>query len=358
MMKTPGICLLLLLFFWNSQHPIFGQTEKKAQDSYIHSTIAFWNLENLYDTLNDPDKNDEEFTPNGAKQWTDERYQEKLLHLAEIIDKMGDSDGPEILGVCEIENRQVLEALIATPLLASKQYGIVHFDSPDRRGVDVGLIYKKNFFQPLHAQSITIRDSTDFGFITRDVLSSTGILYNDTITILVNHWSSRRGSGSESKRILAAQVVRNHIDSIVTLHPERKIIVMGDFNDNPNNKSIQEVLNAKAKKKLTEPAMLYNPMAELYKKGVGSLGYQDFWSLFDQMIVSQALLKNENNKFFYMDNSANVYVQKVQVQQEGRFAGYPLRTYSGNTYTGGYSDHFPVYLYLLQQVPNAQNTNP
>lgn len=345
---------IILLSFFITIFTNSIQAQKNSSDTlserFVLTTVAFWNIENLYDTLNDPNKNDDEFTPNGAKKWYGERYNKKLEKLSEIIEKMGDEDGPEIMGLCEIENKNVLQDLISTPLLKNRRYGIVHFDSPDRRGVDVALIYKVNYFKPLFSSSIGVRDSSDKKFITRDILVVTGILNNDTVTFMVNHWPSRRGGGSEDKRLLAASVAKKQVDSIVALNPNAKIILMGDFNDDPINKSIQNILGGKTENRITSPKDLYNPMFEMFKKGVGTLAFNDSWNLFDQMIMTQALLKNENKKYFYKDNSAGSYVKKVQIQKEGRYEGYPFRTYSGNNFTNGYSDHFPVYIYLVQKI--------
>jgi hypothetical protein len=323
---------------------------KAQEEQYVQATVAFWNLENLYDTLNDPLKDDDEFTREGVKKWDSDRYLKKLKNLSEIIEKLGDENGPEILGVCEIENRKVLEDLVSTPELINRRYKIVHFDSPDRRGVDVALIYKSNYFKPLNSLSVTVKEANDQDFITRDILVVTGVLSNDTVTFLVNHWPSRRGNGSEDKRILAAGVARKQVDSLVNLNKDAKIILMGDFNDDPNNNSIMEVLHGKPSKKITLRTDLYNPMFDMFKKGIGTLAYQDSWSLFDQMIMTQALTRNVNGKYFYKEESAGVSVQKSQIQQEGRFQGYPFRTYSGNEFTNGYSDHFPVFIYLIQKV--------
>ena len=349
-MKNCVLSLLFSFLFYTNFTTAQRNVQDSSPDKYYLASIAFWNIENLYDTLNDPLKDDDEFTPKGAKNWYGERYKKKLGKLSEIISTIGDEDGPEILGVCEVENKKVLEDLISTPLLVNKRYKIVHFDSPDRRGVDVALIYKSNYFKPLSSFSITVKDSSDTNFITRDILIVTGILSNDTITFLVNHWPSRRGGGSEDKRILASTIARSLVDSVLNLNPKAKLILLGDFNDDPTNKSIQTVLRGKPEKSIKSATDLFNPMFELFKKGVGTLAHQDSWSLFDQIIMTQALLNNENEKYFYKENSTGVAVKKEQIQEEGRFQGYPLRTYSGNTFTNGYSDHFPVYIYLVQTI--------
>ncbi len=328
----------------------FAQNPADTEERYVQATVAFWNLENLYDTINDPLKDDDEFTRGGAKRWNGNRYKQKLQKLSDIIEKLGDENGPEILGVCEIENRTVLEDLISTPALIGRKYKIVHFDSPDRRGVDVGLIYKSGHFKPLNAVAVPVKEEGNKDFITRDVLVVTGLLNNDTVSFIVNHWPSRRGNGNEDKRVLAATVVRRQVDSLQTINPEAKVILMGDFNDDPVNKSIHQVLSARSRKKIVSGSDLFNPMYDMYKNGVGTIAYQDSWSLFDQIIMTQSLLDNKNSKYYYQDGSSGAYVEKRQIQQEGRYQGYPLRTYSGNNFTNGYSDHFPVYIFLVQKV--------
>ena len=343
------ILLILETSFFNSIRAQNNPSDS-LKEHYVLATVAFWNLENLYDTLDDPIKDDNEFTPKGVKKWYGERYKKKLTKLSEIIEKMGDSDGPEIMGFAEIENRDVVEDLISSPLLKNRRYKVVHFDSPDRRGIDVALIYKSNYFNPINAAHVNVADTTDPDFITRDILVVTGVLNNDTVTFMVNHWPSRRGGGKDGKRVLAASVARRQVDSLLALNPRAKIMLMGDFNDDPSDRSVLEVLGAKPEKKIASPSDLYNPMYQLHKNGIGTLAYQDNWNLFDQIIMSQELLKNDNHKYFYKKNSAGSFVKKEQVQREGLYAGYPLRTYSGNNFTNGYSDHFPVYIHLLQKV--------
>lgn len=341
------IGLVTILFY-----PLFYAKAQQdvSSDRFVNATVGFWNLENLYDTLNDPLKDDDEFTREGVKKWDGYRYKEKLKKLSEVIEKLGDENGPEILGVCEIENRKVLEDLVSMPGLIKGKYQIVHFDSPDRRGVDVALLYKSNYFKPFSSASVTVKEEGNKDFITRDILVVTGILSNDTITFIVNHWPSRRGGGSEDKRILAATVARKQVDSLLSINPGSKIILMGDFNDDPNNKSILTVLRGKPEKRITASSDLLNPMFDMFKDGRGTLAYQDTWSLFDQIIMTQELVNNTNGKYFYKEKSVGVSVQKAQVQQEGRYQGYPLRTFSGNNFTNGYSDHFPVFIYLNQKI--------
>lgn len=325
---------------------ITAQTEGKR---YYAATIAFYNLENLFDTINDPRKQDEEFLPDGPRHWTGEKYKDKLEKLARVIEKLGDEDGPEILGVCETENKKVLKDLIETEKLKNRSYSIVHFESPDLRGIDVGFIYKTKYFKPFKSFNLEVKDPADPEFKTRDILVVSGVLSNDTITFMVNHWPSRRGSGKDDKRILAAETARKAVDSILSGNKDAKVILMGDFNDNPNDASISEHLNAQPEKKMTEKS-LFNPMFAINKKGYGTLSHDGVWHLFDQLIMTPAVLNNPNGKYFYRKESASIFYQKWLITQDGPYTGTPFRAFSGDMYSGGYSDHLPVYLLLLQEA--------
>lgn len=345
-MKTKTLIFLAFIMF---SFILKSQDEVKVR----LACIAFYNIENLFDTINDPNKNDEEFLPDGTYQWSSERYLEKLDNLSFVIDQIGNkynNQRPAILGLCEIENRQVIEDLINTERLRPHNYGIVHYDSPDRRGVDVGLIYQKSKFTVISSASYTLRIPDREDFFTRDQLLVTGIMDNDTLNIIVNHWPSRRGGqkGSAPLRNAAADLNRYIVDSILTVNPNSKIIVMGDLNDDPDNDSVYKHLRAKGKKNKLIEGDLYNTMWDLYRSGVGSLAYQGRWNLFDQIIISQGLL--DNNKDSWELYAAHVFNENFLVSQEGRYAGYPFRTYSGGTYIGGYSDHFPTYIILVKKA--------
>ncbi len=315
--------------------------------------IAFYNIENLFDTINDPNKNDEEFLPDGTYQWSSERYLEKLDNLSFVIDQVGNkynNQRPAILGLCEIENHQVIEDLINTERLKPYDYGIVHYDSPDRRGVDVGLIYQKSKFSVISSASYTLTIPERDNFYTRDQLLVTGIMDNDTLNIIVNHWPSRRGGQKDSAplRNAAADLNRFIVDSILKVNPNAKIIVMGDLNDDPDDDSVIRHLRAKGKKNKLQPGDLYNTMWDLYRSGIGSLAYQGRWNLFDQIIVSQGLLNNSRRSWELF--AAHIFNENFLISQEGRYAGYPYRTYSGGSYIGGFSDHLPTYIILVKKV--------
>ncbi|MDX2174080.1 MAG: endonuclease/exonuclease/phosphatase family protein [Bacteroidota bacterium] len=313
--------------------------------------MAFYNLENLFDTINDVTKDDEEFLPGSPRKYNTQIYIDKLDKLSSVLEKLGDEDGPEIIGVSEVENKSVLEDLINTGKLKQRRYSVAIVEGPDKRGVDVGLIYKKQYFKPISIKGIDLKDTIDPEFKTRNQLVVTGILSNDTITFIINHWPSRRGGGKDDKRILAAKRARQTVDSLFQQNKNAKILVMGDFNDDPNDKSIYDYLNAKPEKKLDKDSLaLFNPMYNIHKNGYGSLSYNKTWNLFDQIIISQSIISNKNTKYYYLKNSAAIYYKKWLLNSEGKDEGAPKRTWQGNTYIGGYSDHLPVFLYLVQKV--------
>lgn len=336
-----------------------------AQDSrqYQIRTIAFYNVENLFDTVNDSLTFDDDRTPTGKDQWTKERYWQKVDHIAKVLSEIGSnisSSSPDVIGVCEVENRQVLEDVIHHPKLEHKDYGIVHFDSPDERGIDVALLYKKAVFLPITSAShrLLLIDSYDKRDYTRDQLIVGGLLDEEEIYIIVNHWPSRSGgeARSQSNRIAAAKLNKHIIDSVQRINSFAKIISMGDLNDDPIDDSLKKILKTKGKQKNLEAGDLFNPMEKLFKKGIGSLAYRDKWNLFDQIFFTNYLINPEKNSYSYW--KAGVFNKPYLMTKKGRYKGYPYRTYSGGNYTGGYSDHFPVYIYLLKEkLPIDQLTN-
>lgn len=333
----------------------------KAQEDQVFQirTVAFYNLENLFDTENDPYTYDDDRTPQGKDNWTEENYKDKLSKLAYAISRIGYNQTgttPAILGVCEIENRQVLEDLIQQPALANSGYDIIHYDSPDRRGIDVALLYKRNNFLPLHSQARVLKlfESGETGkrIFTRDQLVVSGLFEGEEMHVVVHHWPSRSGgeAGSSYKREAAAALNKKIIDSLYRKDPYAKIINMGDFNDDPGNKSLKEILGAKAKKEKVGWQQLYNPMAQLRKQGIGSLAYRDSWNLFDQILVSQTLLGPDYSTYSFF--RAGVFNESFLITPLGKYKGYPFRSFGEEGYTGGYSDHFPVYIYLIKRSSN------
>ena len=309
----------------------FGQNkeEKKA-------VIGFYNIENLFDTVDDPAIQDEEFLPQGVNAWTIDKYRQKQQNMARVIAGIS----PDILGVCEIENRKVLEDLVLQPELAGKRYQIAHLDMKDPRGVDVGLIYRPAVFRPFSISSISIKDPEEPGFKTRDILWVKGLIFSDTLHIAVNHWPSRRG-GKEDKRLLAAAVTRRAVDSVLKINPDAKIVIMGDLNDDPGNRSVRRIL-VKNEESPDAPE-LFNTAESTFKKGFGTLAYNGTWNLFDQIVISPAL--RLNNGLSYVPESFSVFAPKWMQETEGKYSGMPSRTFRGNKFNpSGYSDHFPVYI--------------
>ncbi|RXJ52532.1 endonuclease/exonuclease/phosphatase family protein [Gelidibacter gilvus] len=331
---------------------LWSQESKRFK---IH-TIAFYNLENLFDTINDPTKFDEASPIMEMTTGRSEVYKKKVRNMARVIADIG-TDGagnaPAILGVAEIENRDVMVDVVNDPLLLGFDYGIIHYDSPDKRGIDVGMIYQKAIFQPIQTSSHTLYiydDITRNRVYTRDQLLVSGNLEGDLIHIIVNHWPSRSGGEerSRSKRVGAAKLNKRIIDSLQIIDPYAKIIIMGDLNDDPINVSVKDILKAKSEKKEVELKGIYNPYESFYKSGLGTNAWRDAWSLFDQIMMTQPLLEKDYSSFrFY---KAFIYNKNYLTTKRGRWKGYPFRSFADGGFTGGFSDHFPVYIYLIKEV--------
>jgi len=341
-----------LLFFFL----ISARAQKK---DYKPIVIGFYNLENLFDTLDNPMINDEEFLPSGPRNYSGTIYFDKLNKLATVISEMGveiNADGPAVLGVAEVENDTVLNDLIRQKLIASRNYKIVHYDSKDARGIDVGLLYNPKYFTVEASDKLYVQlpGGSKDAYYTRDVLWVKGKLDGETIHIYVNHWPSRSGGEKRSApgRNAAAQVCKNHIDSIAKIEPDAKIIIMGDLNDDPVNESVAKILGARGTQTDVQKGGIYNPWTEMYKKGYGTLAYQDAWGLFDQIIISYPWLNKEQDGIFFFQQ--HIFNKEYLVENKGRYKGYPMRTWDGNSYRGGYSDHFPTYLVMLKKVQEVK----
>lgn len=322
---------------------------------YEIRSIAFYNLENLFDTANDSLTFDDARTPEGKHRWTASKYKHKIASLSKVLnligrDKRGSS--PDIIGLCELENLKVIKDVFNHENLQEQDYEIIHYDSPDERGIDVALAYRRASFVPFSHRSIRLllEDSEGYRDYTRDLLAVGGMFGNEELYILVNHWPSRSGGESSSRglRMKAAQLNMHVIDSIRRHNPESQVLIMGDFNDNPTDHSIKNVMKVIGKRDSLKEGDFYNPMEPLYNKGIGSLGYKDQWHLFDQILISNNLVRRETGQYFYW--KAGIFNPSFLVTQEGPYSGYPKRTYASGSYQGGYSDHFPVYLYLLRKV--------
>lgn len=323
------------------------------EKQYKVATIAFYNLENLFDTLDTPDKRDFEYTPEGEKKWDSKKYYSKLKNMSEVIAQIGTDltkTAPALIGVSEIENRTVLEDLVNMSALKNYNYKIVHYESPDRRGVDVGLLYQPSIFEVTNSVSATLKIEGKDDFFTRDQLVVSGELDGEMIHVIVNHWPSRYGGEKKSRplRNAAADLTRSLTDSLMNLDKNAKIIIVGDLNDDPNNESLLKHLKAKKSKEDTKPGELYNTVYPLFQKGIGTLAYRDKWNLFDQIIVSYSLIKNDKTNFKYY--KTGIFDKDFLKRKNGRYKGYPLRTHGGGVYLNGYSDHFPVYIYLIKEI--------
>ena len=341
--------LLSILFFL----PLLaiGQSKK----TFKIRTLAFYNVENLFDTVNDTLIFDDDRTPKGKYKWTQKRYQTKIANVSKVLSKIGQdvtSTSPDIIGLCEVEKRAVLDDLIQHPNLNTKDYGVIHIDSPDERGIDVALLYKKSSFLPDSFKSHRLLLFNDEGFrdYTRDQLVVSGLLDEDQIYFIINHWPSRSGGEARSKpfRKKAAELNKKIIDSIRAIDFNAKIISMGDFNDDPKDASFKKVLKTKGRTKQLDSLSLFNPMEKLFKKGVGSLAYRDKWNLFDQFFFTSNLINDK--KLNYSFWKVGFYSPSYLKTKNGKYKNYPFRTYVGATYQGGYADHFPVYLYLIKEV--------
>lgn len=335
---------------------VFTNVNAQEKKTYKIHTVAFYNLENLFDTINDPTKYDEASPMMELKTNRSNVYKMKVRNMADVISKIGVDmahNSPAIIGVSEVENREVLEDLVNDSLLIEKDYGIVHYHSPDARGIDVALLYQKQLFTPTSTSSHELKiynDTSRKRVYTRDQLLVSGNLDGDLIHIIVNHWPSRSGGEAKSrpKRVAAAKLSKYLVDSLQVVDPYAKVFIMGDFNDDPTNASVKTVLNAKRDKKKVEFKDIYNPYENMFKNGIGTTAYRDAWSLFDQILITAPLLKKDFSSYrFY---KAGIFNENFLTQKRGRFKGYPYRSFGYSGFTEGYSDHFPVYVYLIKEI--------
>ena len=318
--------------------------------------VAHWNLENLFDTNDDPKTEDEEFLPTGSKEWNEERLDKKMYNLSRIIRSMNNDNGPDLLGVCEVEHQFLLDSM-TTKYLSDKFYKVAYLESPDGRGIDNGIIYNSKRFNLLDIKGLSV--DMGGGYETRLILEGIFLFEKiDTIYFFVNHWPSRRGGEieSEPRRISAAKTLRTEVESILSVKNKSKIIIVGDFNDEPTNVSITESLKAKPffcdsldHENLPEDSGtdLFNLSYKAWFDGMGSYKYQDNFNMLDQIMISKDLLLEDNLK--YLCNSFEVFKPELMVTRSGKFKGAPFPTYGGSRYLGGYSDHFPVSAKFLIQ---------
>lgn len=302
-------------------------------------TVMSYNVENLFDTVDDPKIPDEEFLPESEKKWDMTRYQKKLDDISHVIADVNPKSMPTLIGLAEIENQTVLEDLVHTAKL-NNQFGIVHEESPDYRGIDVALLYRKNAFTEVSHEVIPIHFPDDPNYKTRDILHVTGLIRNKKVHVYVNHWPSRIGGDEKSKpnRIFVASVLKKSVDQVLANDPRARIIIMGDMNDEPTNKSLQETLGAKMP---GSGAELVNLMMPDKTAGKGTYSYKGDWNMLDNLVVSEPVFKGkrmrvEGGKGFIFSEDWMIYTNKNGDKT-------PNRTYVGNKYVAGVSDHFPVY---------------
>ena len=314
---------------------------KKKKKHSLH-TIAFYNLENLFDTIDDPDTLDDDFTPEGFKKWTPKRYRKKVFKLAKTISEIGletTEQPPALVGIAEVENELVVQDLINAGPLREIDYSYVHYDSPDERGIDTGLLYHKDYFEVLFSEPIPLLVYNPKGErdTTRDILYVHGKLNGEPVHVFVNHWPSRRDGEVETdyKRVEAAKTIKLKMAQLEEQHQNPNYIIMGDFNDNPDSNSIQFLI---------KDSNLYNPMEKLRSPERGSANYRRSWSMFDQIMVSHNFFNYEKGTHSFAH--ANIFDEHLLTEWKGKFKGTPYRTYVGRKYIGGYSDHFPVYIQL------------
>ena len=351
-MKIKLLLASILLLSWSFAG---SQNRKSADNSLISvelSCVAFYNLENLFDTIHDVGKNDYEYLPDGANKWNTRKYMAKLQNMSYAISQIGTDKSPVgavILGVAEVENWRVLNDLVNQPAIANRNYQIVHYEGPDRRGVDVALLYNPRYFTYSSSKTFTLHYAPNPDFRTRDQLLVTGLLQNERIHIIVNHWPSRTGGEKQSEplRKAAAGLTRSIVDSLFRAEPNAKIIIMGDLNDDPANESCAKVLGAKRDADKVKAGELYNVFWKTHNSGIGSLAYNNRWNMFDQIIISHGLLHANRGSLRFWQSE--IFRRDFLIQQEGRYKGTPLRTFAGGVWLNGYSDHLPTLIYLVKE---------
>lgn len=330
---------------WISPPPGFHAGESGKSQSV---RVVFWNVENLYDTYDDTTKLDNEFTPGGSMRWNYKRFRIKLDHVAKTLLAAGQWEAPGIIGLCEVENRYVMNKLIYDSPLKSFGYKMIHHESPDLRGIDVALLYRTKLFRVINSRPYRISFPFDTSARTREILFVQGqVLDHDTLNLLINHWPSRRGgyAASQPRRDFVATILRNIIDSLLQVNKHAGILVMGDFNDEPVSSSIRNILHAVPPDSVITPSTLLNLMYPLCGRQ-GSHRYKGNWSILDQFMISGSLLTGPG-RLRYVPGSVKIFREDFLLKEDLKYFGSkPFRTYNGFRYEGGFSDHLPVCLDL------------
>lgn len=329
---------------------LFLATSNYAQEKkYALYSVAFYNLENLFDTIHDAGKNDYEYLAEGQNKWNSMKYMAKLKNMSEVLGMLATDKlpmGPAVIGVSEIENRRVLEDLVKQPALADRGYNIIHYEGPDMRGIDCAFLYNPNIFNLQESKLVQNVNPNDTIHKTRGFLIASGMMANEKVHFIVNHWPSR-GAASPIRE-LAGKQVRVLKDSLLAAFPGSKVMIMGDMNDDPMDKSMAVCLGAKQEMADVAPTELYNPWWNTLKKGMGTLMYDGRWNLFDQIVVNGSLLGNDRTSLKYFKNE--IFRRDFMFQKEGRYKGNPLRTFGSGAWLNGYSDHLPVIIYLVKEI--------
>ena len=333
--------------------PAMMNAQNAEKRGVQYAGISFYNLENLFDTIpNNPLGRDAEFTPSGSRQWNGQKYWSKIHNLAQAIASFttkGTPNGPAVIGVSEIENRSVLEDLVKDPQIAKWNLQICHHDSPDKRGVDVGLLYNPRMFK---LENVTNHRLAEVPFATRDQMCVVGTIGGQRMAFIVNHWPSRLGGQEKSSpnREAAARLCVAISDSLWKVDPNIGVVIMGDLNDDPQDPSCAKVLAAKPKLKDVAAHGFYNPFWKMLDEGIGTLAYKSSWNLFDQIILSGNLAEAKEQNGQWMFDRSIVHNHEFLRDTEGTRQGYPKRTYAAGVFLNGYSDHFPTEVILKRYV--------
>lgn len=341
MKNSIHIGLLLLLAGWTNI--LVGQQMRSGR-TFLR--IGFYNAENYFDPYADSTISYNEFNPGGNHHWSEERYKTKRQHIFKVITAMGGWHGMDIMAFAEIENQFILEDLLKSSPLGDRNYGIIHFESPDHRGIDVGLIYRKASFRPLYSKAIHVHDMADTNLKTRDILYVKGVAGADTLNLFINHWPSRYGGlmATVSKRLLAAKFLCHAVDSVYKKQPKAHILILGDFNETLADKGLLRIIQHK-----NRCGIIALPPHFDYGLAKGSIKSSSGWAIFDRVFCSKNLF-NKRSPVLVIDKSFHIFDAPFLLEKDEKNMGLkPNRTYNGFTYHGGFSDHLPVYVDITFQ---------
>ncbi len=344
--QKQSIFILFICFL-----PVCRFAQAQKQYNVPRFRVVFYNVENLFDIYDDTLKLDDEFTPEAMRHWDNRRFYKKLNNVYKVLINIGEWEPPAVIGLCEMENRFVLNKLVYETPLKKFGYKIIHEESPDKRGIDVAMLYRPDLFEPVNYEVIPVRFPFDTASRTRDILYVKGLVYSDTIHFFVNHWPSKYGGlmGTEPKRAFVASLLKSKTDSLFQISDSAKILIMGDFNDAPESESISLFLKAESGTSQPEVNKLYDLMKGLYKKEkIGTHKYQGRWEVLDQFIVSGSML-NKSPGVAISPNGAHIYHPDYLLEEDEKYTGKkPFRSFTGMKYNGGFSDHLPVYVDLIR----------